>query len=286
MARVLLVLHHERVEAVTEAVEIALWLEGKGHDVRATSDDSRRMGREELGHPEEGLGVGVDVAVSLGGDGTMLRTVDLVAVEGVPVIGVNHGQLGYLTEVQPTEVFSSLERFFEGDYSIESRMMLAVDIRAPSGAVAEVRTWALNEAVLEKTHAGRTVKLDVHMHGRRFTQYAADGLIVATPTGSTAYAFSARGPIVEPTHRAVLLTPVSPHMLFDRTLVLDPATEVRVEVAADRPATLTVDGRVLGELAQHDAIVCRAADRDARLVTFAPRDFQRIVKAKFGLSER
>ncbi len=286
MARVLLVLHHDRVEVVREAIAVAGWLEQAGHEVLVPTEDARRMGRPELGHPEAGLGVGLDVAVSLGGDGTMLRTVDLVALEGVPVIGVNHGQLGYLTEVQPTEILTALGRFFDGDYSIESRMMLAVDVEAPSGAVPEGRTWALNEAVLEKTHAGRTVRLDVHLHGRRFTPYAADGLIVATPTGSTAYAFSARGPIVEPTHRAILLTPVSPHMLFDRTLVLEPATEVRVEVAADRAATLTVDGRVLGELEQHDAIVCRCADRDARLVTFEPRDFQRIVKTKFGLADR
>lgn len=279
-------LHHDRVEAVTEATEVTRWLEDAGHEVRVATDDAGRMGRPELGHPAAGLESGVDVAVSLGGDGTMLRTVDLVAAGGVPVIGVNHGQLGYLTEVQPTEIREALGRFFDGDYSIESRMMLEVDVEAPSGGVPVGRSWALNEAVLEKTHAGRTVKLDVHLHGRRFTQYAADGLIVATPTGSTAYAFSARGPIVEPTHRAILLTPVSPHMLFDRTLVLEPAAELRVEVATDRAATLTVDGRVLGNLEQGDAIVCRRAEHDAQLVTFAPRDFQRIVKAKFGLSDR
>lgn len=286
MAVVALVLHHDRDEAVTEAVDTARWLEGLGHSVRVPEVDSERLGRPDLATPAPELGGGADVAVSLGGDGTMLRTVDLVAVHGVPVIGVNHGELGYLTEIQPAEIRPALERFFSGDYEIETRMMLDVRIEAPSGAVGLDRTAALNEAVLEKTYAGRTVRLDVILGGRLFTPYAADGLIVATPTGSTAYAFSARGPIVEPTHRSILLTPVSPHMLFDRTLVLEPDTEVRVEVSSNRAATLTVDGRVLGELQRGDAVVCTRATWDARLVIFGPRDFHRILKTKFGLTDR
>ena len=153
---------------------------------------------------------GLDVAVSLGGDGTMLRTVALVAEADVPVIGVNFGQLGYLTDVEPEGARAALERFLAGEHTIEERMMLAVDVTSPSGAVTEHHVVALNEAVLEKTASGHTVRLDVELDGSRFTPYAADGLIVATPTGSTAYAFSARGPIVDPTHRALLLTPFRP----------------------------------------------------------------------------
>ena len=145
---------------------------------------------------------------------------------------------------------------------------------------------AFNEAVLEKTPMGHTVRLAVEVDGEFFTTYAADGLIVATPTGSTAYAFSARGPIVAPTHRALLLTPVSPHMLFDRTLVLEPAATLRVIVQGHRAATLSVDGRNLGELAEGDSIVCTAADRSARLVTSGERDFLQILKSKFGLEDR
>jgi NAD+ kinase len=145
---------------------------------------------------------------------------------------------------------------------------------------------AFNEAVLEKTPMGHTVRLSVSVDDEFFTTYAADGLIVATPTGSTAYAFSARGPIVEPTHRALLLTPVSPHMLFDRTLVLDPEASLRLTVQGHRAATLSVDGRNLGELGEDDAIVCTAASRSARLVTFGARDFLQILKTKFGLNDR
>ena len=114
-------------------------------------------------------------------------------------------------------------------------MLLAVEVDGRRRAARRGRIVALNEAVLEKTRVGHTVRLDVDLDGTRFTPYAADGLIVATPTGSTAYAFSARGPIVAPTHRALLLTPVSPHMLFDRTLVLDADAEVRLTVAGHRP---------------------------------------------------
>lgn len=285
MAVVAIVVHHDRVEAGRVALDTAAWLEGLGHQVRMSTDDAVRCGRAELGHPEAELVDGSDVAVSLGGDGTMLRTVALVAPTGVPVIGVNFGQLGYLTDVEPDAVRGALERFLDGRFRIEHRMLLSVRVHSdgPAGGADVV---ALNEAVLEKTASGHTVRLDVELDGARFTPYAADGLIVATPTGSTAYAFSARGPIVEPTHRAILLTPVSPHMLFDRTLVLDDDAVVELTVAGHRPAALVVDGQALGELRPGDRVECRAASCTAQLVTFGPRDFHAILKAKFGLADR
>jgi NAD+ kinase len=215
---------------------------------------------------------------------------------------VNVGQLGYLTEVEPAGLRMALKRFLAGSYEVEERMLLRVTVDAPGFEAfadsparqpatmrhtSDGRSFvALNEAVLEKTPMGHTVRLGVSIDGETFTPYAADGLIVATPTGSTAYAFSARGPIVEPTHRCLLMTPVSPHMLFDRSLVLDPSARVRIEVAGDRPATLSVDGHNLGTLGQGDAVTCTAASLSARFVTFGPRDFLRILKAKFGLSDR
>ena len=126
----------------------------------------------------------------------------------------------------------------------------------------------------------------MHIDGEFFTTYAVDGLIVATPTGSTAYAFSAGGPIVDPTHRAILLTPVSPHMLFDRSLVLTPDAELRVTVDGHRPAALSVDGRRIAMLGDGDSIVCTESARSARLVTFGPRRFHRVLKEKFGLNDR
>jgi NAD+ kinase len=231
----------------------------------------------------------------------MLRTFDLVAAEGVPVVGVNVGQLGYLTEVEPPGLRMALKRFLAGSYEVEERMLLRIEIDTarplaevvPEGAAGRrghrgdpTSYLALNETVLEKTPMGHTVRLGVSIDGEMFTPYAADGLIVATPTGSTAYAFSARGPIVEPTHRCLLMTPVSPHMLFDRSLVLAPDARVRIEVLGDRPATLSVDGHNLGTLHRGDAVTTTAAAATARFVTFGPRNFLRILKSKFGLADR
>ena len=162
--------------------------------------------------------------------------------------------------------------------------MLAVDVvsNGPAGG----RWYALNEAVLEKLHTGRLARLDVEVNGTFFTTYAADGVIVATPTGSTAYSFSARGPIVSPRMRCLLLTPVSPHMLFDRSLVLGADETVRFVVSDHRSVTLTADGLERGELAAGDTVTCTAGPRPARIVTFARRDFHQILKAKFGLADR
>jgi NAD+ kinase len=186
--------------------------------------------------------------------------------------------------VEPGELSRSLERFFAGEHRIEERMLLSV--RLPQGA-SEDREWvALNEAVLERTAAGHTVRLGVDLDGDFFTTYEADALIVATPTGSTAYSLSARGPIVAPDHRAILLTPVSPHMLFDRTLVLNADEVVRLEVQGHRPATLSIDGQPVLDLADCEAIECKASPHAARLVSFGTRDFHQILKAKFGLADR
>jgi len=280
-----MILHHGRDQAAELARDAAAWLADRDHEVRLPLQDAGIAGLPELGVAEEGFARGLDVAVSLGGDGTMLRTVELVAADGVPVVGVNVGQLGYLTEVEPPGLRMALKRFLAGSYEIEERMLLQVTVDATDVGPGD-SFLALNEAVLEKTPMGHTVRLGVSIDGETFTPYAADGLIVATPTGSTAYAFSARGPIVEPTHRCLLMTPVSPHMLFDRSLVLAPSARVRIEVVGDRSATLSVDGHNLGTLCRGDAMTATAATLSARFVTFGPRDFLRILKTKFGLSDR
>lgn len=285
MASVGIIVHRERAQAAELAHEAITWLQDRGHEARLLVQDAGLLGLPDLGVAEATFARGLDVALSLGGDGTMLRSVALVAGEGVPVIGVNVGQLGYLNEVEPPGLRMALKRFLAGSYDIEERMMLQVTLEAEAFGTGR-RHLALNEAVLEKTPMGHTVRLGVSVDGEAFTPYAADGLIVATPTGSTAYAFSARGPIVEPTHRCLQLTPVSPHMLFDRSLIFAPSAIVRLEVLDDRPATLSVDGSNLGTLRPGDAITCTAADVSARFVTFGPRDFLRILKSKFGLSDR
>jgi NAD+ kinase len=290
MARIGLVVHHERPEAADLAGTTAEWLRSSGHEVRLPAPDAATVGLDELGVDPELFSAGLDLAISLGGDGTMLRTVDLVATAGVPVLGVNIGQLGYLTDIEPPDLRDAVDRVLADDFAIEERMLLEISFDASTSGDAAVPARlpivGMNEVVLEKSPSGHTVRLAVDIDGRFFTTYATDGLIVATPTGSTAYALSVRGPIVAPTHRALILTPVSPHMLFDRSLVLEPSSVVRITVDGHRPATLRVDGRQLGELEPGTAIECSASKHVARLVVFGERDFHGILKAKFKLGDR
>jgi NAD+ kinase len=281
-----LIPHRERARAHELAAQAAKWLADHGVTVRVPEVDAGPCGLENLACPENEFATGLDVALSLGGDGTMLRTVDIVYEAGVPVLGVNVGDLGYLTEVEPDAqaLEDALERLLAGDYDVEERMVLQVDV--VTGGPASGRWWALNEAVIERVQNGRLSRLDVLINGAPFTTYAADGVIVSTPTGSTAYAFSARGPIVSPHLRCLLLTPVSPHMLFDRPLVLDADEELRFVVIDERNAVLTLDGRVLGTLETGDAVTCMAASRPALIVTFGLRNFHQILKAKFRLPDR
>lgn len=286
MATVVLVLNPGRPRAVELAREAADWLLGSGHSVRVPDEDATAGGLADHAYPDDDIASGADLAVSLGGDGTILRTVGLVADHEVPVLGVNVGRLGYLAHVEPDQLIGALRRVVEGDFAVEERLLLCVRIHAgPGGDPQPVSLLALNEAVVEKASAGQVVHVAVNVDGTLFTTYAADGIIVATSTGSTAYAFSARGPIIAPTHRALLLTPVSPHMAFDRSLVFDPSQSLCLEVL-DRPAELIVDGRELGTLVPGSSIDCTAARQVARFVALGPSDFYGVLKAKFGLADR
>jgi NAD+ kinase len=274
MARIAFTLHPRRPEADALAGRAVAWLETRGHEaVRA-------------GAPGVPLDLtGVDLLVSLGGDGTLLRAVDSALDASVPVLGVNLGLLGYLTEVEPTGLEDALERFLAGRYEVEERMTLAVTVGAPDGTELDQRS-ALNEATVEKTVPGHTVRIAASIDGHPFVTYAADGLLTSTPTGSTAYNLSARGPLLSPRLRALILTPVSPHMLFDRPLVLDPAQRVHLEVLGPRPAVLVVDGLTVATLEPGATVDLCEGDRPARLVTFGARDFHAILRAKFQLADR
>lgn len=264
------------------ALEVVSQLEGAGVRVRVPSVEAEALDRQDLGVSIEDFAQGLSFAISLGGDGTMLRAIDLVSSGSAAVLGVNIGQLGYLTEVEPADLAPALRRVLEGDFYISERML--VDVAVEQAGVSGVQhKLALNEAVLEKTHSGRLVRVGVWINGTFFTTYAADGVIVATPTGSTAYSFSARGPIVSPAHHCLVVTPVSPHMLFDRALVLGPNEEIRLEVSDDRDIDLIIDGREVCRLGRGDSVTCTGASQPARIITFAPRDFHQVLKTKFGL---
>jgi NAD+ kinase len=290
MSRVLIVAHHQRAEAAALAREASTWLAAHGHLVWMLPDDASALDMGDLAADDAASSA--DLLVSLGGDGTMLRSVQLLGGAAVPIVGVNVGLLGYLTEVEPHAMVPALERFLQGhevsgddDWHVEERMLLDVIVRGRDGR-ADQRFQALNEGVVEKLEPGHTVRLLVRIDGVDFTSYAADGLIVATPTGSTAYSLSARGPVVSPRHRALLLTPVSPHMLFDRSLVLDPDEWVEVEVAGHRPVALSVDGQQTVTLTEGDVVSFAASSATAQFVRFGRHRFHRILKSKFGLADR
>lgn len=283
MAVIGLIVHQDRPEASDAARELSEWLAEKGHQVWTPPEAPD----ESSPDPDPGsIAPDLDAVVTLGGDGSILRAVELVGESGAPILGVNFGRMGYLTEVAPDDARSAIDRVLAGDHGIEERMLLTVEFGDPSGGGAPQRRVALNEAVVERRAASYALRLGVSLNGEQFTTYAADGLIVSTPTGSTAYSLSAGGPVIDPTHRALLLTPVSPHMLFDRSMVVAADSELRLEVLSDRGAVLSVDGRRLAELGQHDAVVCSASPRPARLVTFGTRRFHQVLKSKFGLNDR
>ena len=286
MATVAFVTHPERPDAVALAGRMGAWLREKGHHVRGGDGHAQAL------TPSSGAEQDVDLAVSFGGDGTMLRAVEQASPAGVPVLGVNLGHLGYLTEVEPAGLHAALERFIAGDYGVEERMTLQVTVHCAAstddrGAPSTRSLLALNEMVVGKpVPPGHSIRLAASIADRPFITYAADGILVATPTGSTAYNLSARGPIVSPHLRALLVTPVSPHMLFDRPLVLEPSETFRLELLSGGPAVLVVDGSCVEQLEPRDAVECRAGPHPARLVTFGKRDFHAILKAKFNLTDR
>jgi len=279
-----LVPHIDRPEAHAIAKRAAEWLRAQGIEPRVPREVASECGLDDYAATDSTFAEGLDLVVSIGGDGTMLHTVQLVYPRPVPILGVNVGQLAYLSEIEPGELDEWLPKLVDGQFEVSERMVLAVEVTSTGSAAG---TWyALNETVLEKQRSGHMIRLDVTINGTPFTSYAADGVIVATPTGTTAYSFSARGPIVSPRMRCLLLTPVSPHMLFDRSLVLGDEESLAFVVSDDRSVTLTADGLTRGELAAGDRVTCRAAPEPARIVTLAPRDFHQILKAKFGLADR
>ncbi len=309
--------HLARAEATMLSRELISKIEALGGTVRVPATYASRAGLHAWAYDDATFADGLTLAFSMGGDGTMLHTVDMVARYSVPVLGVNVGHLGYLTALQPNELPALLHDVLAGRYVVEERMLLNITVEHPvsslgliagsqesithdgdrgvnrgvdgSDLVAQTSSAsgpfiALNDAVLEKSSAGNTVRLGVAFNDEPFMDYSADGLIIATPTGSTAYAFSARGPIVSPRMDALVIVPVSPHMLFDRSLVLHGDESVRATVQEGRTATLFVDGRFAGHLAEGASVLIRRSPYRARLVTLFDRKFHSILKRKFGLT--
>jgi NAD+ kinase len=286
MRSIFVVSHHTRGEIGQLLADLEAWCTKHGHHLWMLPSDANARGFQHLA--SERAAMDADIVLSLGGDGTVLRAVHLLDGAPVPILGVNVGTLGYLTEIEPSECIASLQRWVDGredkDFIIDKRMMLSVLLKRADGS-NDLSWRALNEAVLEKQQSGHTVWLDVVINSELFATYSADGLIVSTPTGSTAYSMSARGPVVSPRHRALLVTPVSPHMLFDRALVLDPHESLLIEVVGTRPVDMALDGRKVMSLTQGDVVSFAPDTCTAEFLRFKTPKFHQIVRTKFGLGD-
>ncbi|MEP7059534.1 MAG: NAD(+)/NADH kinase [Actinomycetota bacterium] len=265
-------MHERRPAAVAEAAALQARVTASGiTETRLPgSEDGESVARGEF-----------DLVVSIGGDGTFLRAAHVAAAAGCPVLGVKVGRLGFLTEVEPSEAPNMIERALTGEVRIEER--LAVTAGPADGGSFEPQ-WALNEIMVEKRARHRLIRLDVRVDGDYVTTFSADGVIAATPTGSTAYSFSARGPIVNPSVRCLVLTPVAAHMVFDRSFVLGADQVVTVEVVGEEPGLLSADGRESIELPVGSRLTIRAAEQPSLFVRRDPApNFLTRVREKFDL---
>lgn len=279
MSTVGLFVHPRKDDAIALGRTVAAWLAERGHELALDASEAALLAGAASHRALEGADL--DLMVAIGGDGTVLRATRRAVAADADVLGINLGELGYLAEVEPAGWEEALAAYFAGQHRIEERMVVTASV-----AGRGVLPPALNEVVIEKQALGRTIRLSVSIDGAYFTSYVADGLIVATPTGSTAYSLSARGPIVDPGHRALIMTPVSPHSLFDRSLVLGPGSVVEIEVAGDRDAALSIDGQQEGLVAVGQRVTVASAPAPARFAHLGGRTFHQVLKAKFGLSDR
>jgi NAD+ kinase len=283
LRRVGAVVHPGRPAAPAVGKELVRWAADHGVELRTLAQERGCLGDEVPCVAQEEFARGLDLVVALGGDGTLLRAVGLALRDQVPVLGVNLGRLGFLTEVEADGMAAALDAVWAGRYRVERRTTLLVRTTAEGREVSE--ELAVNDLVLEKAVRERLAGVAVHVDGRLLARVAADGLIVASPTGSTAYSFSAGGPIVSPRLDALLLTAIAPHMLFNRSLVLHPSERLRLVVLPNSPVVEIIDGRPVCELPPGAVVEARRGDLDALLVRVGQADFYGLVRSKFGLAD-
>jgi len=267
-------------EVLTSLVE---WLEAKGEEFSLEEELVPLVGREELAYPREELPPRSDMIIALGGDGTLLAAARAVGDCGTPILGVNLGRLGFLTELKPGEIFLALERIWKGSYTLEERMVLKVVILSRSG---EPTFYALNDLVIDKGSFSRVIQLETYINGESLSTFSADGLIISTPTGSTAYSLSAGGPIVNPQMEAIIITPICPHSLSVRPMVISREETFEAEIYSDHNlAMLTIDGQVGYELSSGDRVRIERADYKISLIHSTDQSFYQVLreKLKWGL---
>jgi NAD+ kinase len=276
--------------ATPHLIEIESWTAARGHSVVFETATAALMpaNLSRRAADKAALAAQVDLVVVLGGDGTLLSVANCVAASSpdVPILGVNFGSLGFLTEATLPELYPSLEAAVDGEAPVEERLMLrATTVRAGAALPEQL---ALNDVVITKAARARMTDLSVSVGDEFVTRVKADGLIVATPTGSTAYNLAAGGPIVQPVVDALVLTPIAPHMLTNRPIVIPAASLVRVQPMMDARDELyvTFDGQAGYQLEAGDEVRIRCAERRVRLLRPSPRSYFDVLRQKLKWNER
>lgn len=264
-------------EGITVSVPQVEADELRFHDVRALAEPNPDPTNPTQDHAPE-------LVLVLGGDGTFLRAAEYARPFGAPMIGVNLGHVGFLAETEPDMLHEVIGRLLSREYTVQERMTLDIDVLDPEDDTVVQHTWALNEASLERSHRAGILEVDISVDGHPLTSFGCDGVLCATPTGSTAYAFSVGGPLVWPDVEAMLLVPNAAHALFARPLVVSPRSAIRVDVSArGRSALLAADGRRLLTVPAGHQVMVRQGAAPIRVARLAVGDFADKLVAKFHL---
>jgi NAD+ kinase len=267
---------------------LAQHLAARGIVPLALDDEIDRFdGAMVSGVPEAELVARADLVVAIGGDGTLLFAAGLVAERGTPLLGINRGRLGFLTDVLPADMLVSVDAAIAGDCEVDDRRLLAAELRCASGT-AGPRGLALNDVVMQKSQSGHMLDFETTINGRHVNTHGGDGLVVASATGSTAYALSCGGPIVEPQLDAIVVAPICPHTLSDRPIVVSARSVVEVRLV-DRPdarAEVTCDGRTLGPMELGETLVVSPSAHKITLLHPRGYDYFRLLRSKLHWGRR
>lgn len=270
--------------ASTIVPELVRWLREKGIQARYDSETAKYLRRDD-GLPRTEVAHDTQLVIVLGGDGTLLSAARAVNGRDIPLLPVNLGGLGFLTAVTLDELYPELERTLAGQQRVVERRMLHADLVRGDAIVQSYE--ALNDVVIAKTSLARMIDLETHVDTHYVSTYKADGLIVCTPTGSTAYSLSAGGPIIFPAVNAICLTPICPHMLTNRPVIVPDTSKIAVICSArDKEAYLTVDGQVGEPLKHNDRIMCRSSSHSVRLIRPPKMLFFDVLRQKLKWGER
>ncbi len=282
MNKIGIVVKRNKPEGVELARKIVEWAGGKGIEPFLEEDVAEQLSVKR-GYPKSEIPRRVDLIVVLGGDGTLLSVARLAAEKSVPILGVNLGSLGFLTEITVEELFPTLEKILAGDYEVEMRMMLNASIYRHDELLT--RYLALNDVVVSKSSMARIIDLEATIDDNYLTLYRVDGLIISTPTGSTGYSLAAAGPIVYPTLHAMILTPICPFTLNNRPILIPDKSRVGITLKTENvDHLLTIDGQVAFALKAGDVVVVEKAKSCTKLIKSPYRDYYEVLRAKLKWS--